>query len=92
MGEKITFNDPTVIETTLSIAFGAFVGLLPSPSATLGPIAHVVERIGIQLTFMSFAILVGSPIAGAIRADPLGFVGASIYGGLVSSSLSLDCD
>lgn len=63
------------------ITFGAYVGLLPSPSAALGPMNSVGERVGMQLTIMSIAILIGSPVAGAVRAHPLGFKGAGIYGG-----------
>jgi hypothetical protein len=67
--------------TPRRIAFGAFIGLLPSTAATLGPIHTVGERIGFQLTFMSIAILIGSPIAGAVQARPLGYTGAGIYAG-----------
>lgn len=46
----------------------------------------VGERVGMQLTIMSIAILIGSPIAGAVRARPLGFEGAGIYGGKQDNS------
>lgn len=69
------------ISIVYGMAFGAYVGLLPSPAASLGPIETVGERVGFQLSFMSIAILIGSPIAGAIRARPLGFRGTGIYAG-----------
>ena len=66
-----------------SITFGAYVGLLPSPAASLGPLHSVGVRIGFQLTFMSFAILIGPPIAGAIRSTSStgGFEQAGAYAG-----------
>lgn len=70
-----------VVSAIYGIAFGAFIGLLPSTAALLGPIQTVGERIGFQLTFMSIAILIGSPIAGAVQARPLGYTGAGIYAG-----------
>lgn len=65
------------------ISFGAYVGLLPSPAASLGPLQSVGARIGFQLTFMSFAILMGPPIAGAVRStSPTGgFESAGAYAG-----------
>lgn len=65
------------------IAFGAYVGLLPSPAASLGPLSSVGARIGFQLTFMSFSILIGPPIAGAIRSTSPsgGFEAAGAYAG-----------
>ncbi|KAG8807403.1 hypothetical protein FRC17_004480 [Serendipita sp. 399] len=70
-----------LIAVFYGVTFGAYVGLLPSPAASLGPLHSIGERIGFQLTIMSIAILIGSPIAGAIRDLPLGFRGAGAYAG-----------
>ncbi|KAG8813229.1 hypothetical protein FRC18_002606 [Serendipita sp. 400] len=70
-----------LIAVFYGISFGAYVGLLPSPAASLGPLHSMGERIGFQLSIMSIAILIGSPIAGEIRSLPLGFRGTGAYAG-----------
>ena len=63
------------------IAFGAFIGLLPNPAVNLGPLETAGERVGLALTGISVACLVGTPISGAMRAASGGFVAPGAYAG-----------
>ena len=45
------------------ISFGAFVGLLPNPVVNMGSLETAGERVGLVLTGISFACLVGTLIS-----------------------------
>ena len=65
----------------LRISFGAFIGLLPNPAVNMGSLETAGERVGLALTGISLACLIGTPISGAIRTASGGFFAPGAYAG-----------
>ncbi|KAF2797761.1 MFS general substrate transporter [Melanomma pulvis-pyrius CBS 109.77] len=65
-------------------ASGAFVSLAPAQVAQISKIEHIGVRMGVMFSVLSFAGLVGNPIAGAIVVrDHGGFDGLNIFAGVM---------
>ena len=65
----------------LRISFGAFIGLVPTPAVNMGPLETAGERVGLVLTAISLACLIGTPISGAFRTTSGGFFASGVYAG-----------
>ncbi|KAF2741252.1 MFS general substrate transporter [Polyplosphaeria fusca] len=65
-------------------ASGAFVSLAPAQIAFISKVEQIGVRQGVLFSVLSFAGLVGSPIAGAIvKSENGGFNGTSIFAGVM---------
>ena len=61
---------------------GAMVSLPPAALAALTPdMSRVGTRMGMSFSFAGLGMLVGSPIAGAVRTSSAGFVGLDVFCG-----------
>lgn len=65
-------------------ASGAFVSLLPAQMAQISPIEQIGVRVGVVFACISFAGLVGNPIAGAIVVHNHGkYWGLNVFAGVM---------
>jgi hypothetical protein len=65
-------------------ASGAYVSLLPAQIAQISKVEQIGVRVGVTFACVSFAGLVGSPIAGAIVvAEKGGYRGLNIFSGVM---------
>ncbi|KAH5439841.1 hypothetical protein HBI47_044980 [Parastagonospora nodorum] len=65
-------------------ASGAFVSLLPAQIAHISPVEQIGVRVGVTFACISFAGLVGAPIAGAIvDANGGRFWGLNVFSGVM---------
>jgi MFS family permease len=65
-------------------ASGAFVSLLPAQIAHISKVDQIGIRVGVQFACISFAGLVGNPIAGAIVAKNHGqYWGLNVFSGVM---------
>jgi MFS family permease len=63
-------------------ASGAFVSLAPAQVALISKIEHIGVRLGVMFSILSFAGLIGNPIAGAIVVkNHGGFDGLNTFAG-----------
>jgi MFS family permease len=60
-------------------ASGAFVGIAPAQIAYISKVEQIGVRMGMMFCIVSFAGLIGNPVAGAIA----GFDGRSIFAGVM---------
>ena len=74
-----------VFSALYGFASGAFVSLLPAQCAYISKIEQIGVRTGVIFSILSFAGLIGNPIAGAI-SDHGGFNGLYIFAGVVMLS------
>lgn len=65
-------------------ASGAFVSLLPAQMAQISKVEQIGVRVGVTFACVSFAGLIGAPIAGAIvDADNGEFWGLNVFAGVM---------
>lgn len=72
-----------VITCLYGLSSGVFVGLFPVGVASLGGIADIGQRAGMQMSVMAIGALVGPPISGAILNIDGDFKPVGIYAGSV---------
>lgn len=79
-------NAPIIVYIALyGFGSGAFIALAPAIIAQISDVKQIGVRVGTYFAVISFAVLTGNPIGGALApTDPLGsFVRLQVFSGVV---------